>query len=109
MAFIQSEERVDLKANKKEYVKKMHRQLKEAEAAVAQLRKTIDARSADENAAVQNAFAAVQSQLASVHQRFGVLKDQPDETWAEQSESVSTAYKQLDSQIADLRTKVKPN
>ena len=100
-------ESVDLKDNKKEYVKKMHRQLREAETVVAELEDVIKDRNADENTDVERILSQVEKKLDDVHQRFGSLKNESDETWADQSHVVSAAYRELDGMIIALRSKVK--
>jgi len=103
----QTDDRVDLKDNKKEYVKKMHRQLKEAEATVTEFEKIIQDRNADDNPEVERMLSQLETKLEDVHQRFGSLKNESDATWAEQSHVVSSAYKELDGMILALRSKVK--
>jgi hypothetical protein len=99
---------IDLQQNKTAYTTKMARQITEAQKKVKELEKIAHQRGAHENPDVKTAFDNLKQKLADVTEQFDGLKEESNEGWAELSKAVSTAYKELESQLATVGTKVKP-
>lgn len=98
---------IDLEENKTVYIKKMNRQMKEAEKKVKELEKIAKDRHAGDNTEVKKDLDNLRQKLDAVTRKFEGLKAETKETWPEGSRDISGAYKELEGVLETVGSEVK--
>ena len=104
----QISDQIDLEKNKKTYIQKMTKELRDIEDDIHRVAKTINSNNSKSSGDFRKSIEMSRNKLSELHRRFDALKNESPETWAEQSRVVSNTYKELEDLVNSLKTSFTP-
>jgi hypothetical protein len=94
--------------NKKSYVKKMGKRIKDWKSEIHKLEKQAKKRGAETNTAIKQEMQSLKRSLEESRGRLEEVKENTGSAWAQKARSASAGYRRMKATADDLRSKIKP-
>ena len=98
----------NIEENKRSYVKKMGKRIKDWKSEIHKLEKQAKKRGAEMNTALKQEMDSLKRSLETSRGRLEEVKEKKGSAWAQKARNASADYRRMKATGEDLRSKIKP-